>query len=499
MDTGRLSIRLMGFLLSAAIPPLVALVVVDVAAPDSISRLGEGTVLAIATGLTLLWSGMLAAIGGRWLGRELRHLVDVAEQGRDPAGEPIAEAGRRIAATLEERNRQIGELVKHTREAPITENPAAVVRAMVAAARSVTQDPTWSLAVLRSPDERILSRGVYGTTSARTKALTDVHAWAATAEDAGVGAVSGARHVEGPWGAFVIVEVTLHHELVAVLLAPRSGRPAPSHAELQVLDLLGQHAAPVIEHALLVEQLRRQAAELNRMAAVQTDFLRGVTHDLQTPLTSIRALAEELKDLPAGSPSAATDLEAIAHQADRLRRLVGQLLVASRLEANALAARHELFRPEPVVRRTWQALRVERPFELMVTGPGALMVGDADRFEQVLWALLDNAVKYSPPQTPVHVELKTVESGDGAALELVVTDRGMGMTAAERRRAFDQFYRSSPARSAVPDGSGIGLYAARGLVQTMGGSIRAEAGPGGPGTTIRVRLPAELTGTSDQD
>ena len=93
------------------------------------------------------------------------------------------------------------------------------------------------------------------------------------------------------------------------------------------------------------------------MAAVQTDFLRGITHDLQTPLTSIRAVASELKQSKKIDAAARADLETIAQQADRLRRMVGQLLAVSRLEVGALTPVQEVFRIAPVVHRTWDALR----------------------------------------------------------------------------------------------------------------------------------------------
>ncbi len=250
-----------------------------------------------------------------------------------------------------------------------------------------------------------------------------------------------------------------------------------------------------MEHSLLVEQLRSQTDELNRMAAVQTDFLRGVTHDLQTPLTAIRALASELAQQKELTETTRADLETIAHQADRMRRMVGQLLVASRLEAGAIEPLQEVFRAEPIIRRTWDALRAARPFSLEVSGPAHLLVGDPDRFEQVLWALLDNAVKYSPPKTAIVAKIACEAGGTTSGAEphsvIAITDQGAGMDETTRAHAFEQFYRASEARRLAPDGSGVGLYAARGLVEAMGGAIRVESRLGA-GTTITVDLPAEL-------
>jgi signal transduction histidine kinase len=288
-----------------------------------------------------------------------------------------------------------------------------------------------------------------------------------------------------------MVEVAAGEELRASLVAPWEGRAAPSRAERELLSLLGQNAAIALEHALLIEQLQTQKEELNRMAGVQSDFLRGVTHDLQTPLASIRAVAAELGEEPSLDERARSDLATIGHQADRLRRMVGQLLAASRLEAGALQPATEIFRVEPIVRRTWDALRSGRQLDLQVEGEPLLVVADPDRLEQVLWALLDNAVKYSPPGSRVGVRLGSTDTDGSVPRALIsIADKGAGMDEETRKRAFEQFFRAADARRLAPDGSGVGLYAARGLIEAMGGTIVIESQLGS-GTTIMLSLPAE--------
>jgi signal transduction histidine kinase len=294
--------------------------------------------------------------------------------------------------------------------------------------------------------------------------------------------------VEGPWGAFAVVDLALGGEMRALLYAPWEGRAAPTRAEIDLLTLVGQHAGTAIEHSLLYARVRSQADELNRLAAVQADFLRGVTHDLQTPLTSIGALATELRADDGIPGSARADLESIAHQAERLRRMVSQLLVASRLEAGVFTPRQEVFAVRPLVERTWAALRQDRPFELTMRGKPHLAVADPDRLEQVLWAVLDNAVKYSPDGSPITVEMAPEPGG----LTIRVVDRGAGMDKGTRDQAFEQFYRSEQARNMAPNGSGVGLYAARGLMEAMGGSIAIDSEVGA-GASITLRVPAEPT------
>jgi signal transduction histidine kinase len=499
MDFGRPWLRLVGVLLVAALPPLVLLAIAWTTAEKWVLEMGAGTALLVGAAITVAWAGIVAVVAGRLMTDEARSMVRLAQRGlsgdrpsnQPPTDDGLSAAQRRLAITLDERNRQISELAAQVRTAPIAEDAGAVARSLVTAARSMTDDPTWVLAVLRVADARALPPGVYVPDAVAPAPVEEVHGWASTLE-ADEEAVHGARHAIGPWGAFVVVDVAAGSELRAILLAPWEGRPPPSPAELDLFGLLGQHAATAIEHALLYTRLRDQTDELNRMAAIQTDFLRGVTHDLQTPLTSISAVASELRQAAGLDEAARTDLDTIGHQADRLRRMVGQLLTVSRLEAGALTPRQEVFRAEPVVRRTWDALRADRRLELLDDGPPHLLVGDPDRLEQILWAVLDNAVKYSPPASTIHIRLSAhaEPGGDRLSGEIAIRDEGAGMEADTLANSFDQFYRSDDARRLSPDGSGVGLYAARGLMRAMGGAIAAESRLGA-GTTIRLTLPAE--------
>ena len=480
-------IRLFLILLAVALPPLLVLGLIEVFAAPLVGRIGQGTTLFLVALVALGWAGIVTLMASRSMAEEVRSLVDLAERGLSDDETTAADAGgayRRLSAVLDERNRQLAELVERLRSAPISKEPSVVARSMVSAARSVTANPTWTLAVLGS-DDPSLAAAVYSSEEEPPGSVTELERWAAAAgED-----TTRTRLIEGPWGRFVAVPVGASSRLVALLLSPWEGRAAPSAAEINLLQLLGEHAAAAIEHALLYRAVQAQSEQLNRMAAIQTDFLRGVTHDLQTPLTSIRALADEL--MHAANTEARIDLEMISYQADRLRRMVAQLLVMSRLEVGAVTPRQEVFKVQPVVERTWAALRaVDRPFELRTDGPPLLAVGDPDRFEQVLWALLDNAVKYSPAGAPIEVAVSSATQGTDVWAEVRIIDHGVGMDAETRLHAFEQFYRAASARTQAPDGSGVGLYASHGLMKAMSGDIRVEATSDG-GTTVVVTLPAE--------
>ena len=476
-------LRVFVALLLAILPPIVLLVAAD-RLTEGLFGTANATVVAVVVFLGALgWAAMLALVFTGGLADEVRSFLSLAERGADRDAPDTGDAYRQMAVSLDERNRQLDTLAREASSVPIDDEPRAVAGALVSAVRTVMRDPTWRCAVMTSATPDLLPPAVYHgiDDELRDEPIGELERWASV-----TGAERPARHVEGPWGAFAVADVAVSDRLGAILYAPWEGRLDPTPAEIALLTLVGQHAGTALEHSLLYAQVRQQADELNRLAGVQADFLRGVTHDLQTPLTSIAALATELRAAPDQSEETRDDLDSIAHQAERLRRMVSQLLVASRLDAGVFTPQQEVFAVAPLVERTWAALRADRPFELDVTGPPHLAVADEDRLEQVLWAVLDNAVKYSPSQSPVHAK---IDAQDGM-LAVTIRDRGAGMDTATREHAFEQFYRSDAARRLAPDGSGVGLYAASGLMRAMGGRIEITSHVG-EGTAVTLHVPAE--------
>lgn len=474
-------LRVFVALLIAALPPVLFLVgavlLTGTMLPDADVEIVS---LLVVVGATAWWA-ILAVIYARSLSEDIRSFLAVAEHG--DFREADQGAAHRLAELLDERNRQVATLAEQARNIAIDDEPQAVVTSIVSAVRRVMRDPTWRCAVLTSDTPDLLRPGIYHGREEgwAVEPVGELERWASVAEGTH-------GRVDGPWGAFSVIHLTTTRSLRAILYAPWEGRAEPTAAEVDLRELVGQHAGTALEHSLLYATVRLQAAELDRLTSVQADFLRGVTHDLQTPLTSIGALATELganQELP---ESARADLDSITHQADRLRRMVAQLLIASRLETGAYTPQQEVFGIEPLVERTWRALRSDRPFEMRVDGRPHLAIGDPDRVEQVLWAVLDNALKYSPPGSPIAVQIRP----DGGGLSITVTDHGMGMDPVAAARAFEQFYRADRARSVAPDGSGVGLYAARGLVEAMSGTITIDSTLG-RGTSVTVTLPAEAS------
>jgi signal transduction histidine kinase/HAMP domain-containing protein len=266
--------------------------------------------------------------------------------------------------------------------------------------------------------------------------------------------------------------------LIGRLAATRRWEPA----DQDLLELFANAMAAAIRNAQLFATVETQNRQLIELDAAKDDFLRGVSHNLQTPLTSIRAYAEQLE---AALPD--RRLGIIAEQSERLSRMVRQLLTVTRLESGALKPRMEVVSLSTRARKAWEALGVDDvPFALDDGAAGWLAVADADQLDQVLWALLDNAVKYGAG-SPVRATI-ALDAGE-RRVRLTIADQGPGIAAADRDRLFARFARGEEAGS--DGGSGLGLYVSRELSRAMGGDLVLEPAGSGRGAAFTVVLPGE--------
>jgi signal transduction histidine kinase len=253
-------------------------------------------------------------------------------------------------------------------------------------------------------------------------------------------------------------------------------------ADQDLLELFASEIAVGVRNAELFDQVETQNKQLLELDAAKDDFLRGVSHNLQTPLTSIRAYADQLE---ADRPD--RRLGIISEQSERLSRMVRQLLTVSRLESGALRPRTEVLSLATRVRKAWEALGVgDVAFELTDGARGWLAVADADQLDQVLWALLDNAVKYGDRGA---VAVAIAVDADKSRLQATISDHGPGVAEADRQRLFGRFERGTDNRP--DDGSGLGLYVSRELCRAMGGDLVLEPAHPGVGAAFSIELPGE--------
>ena len=266
--------------------------------------------------------------------------------------------------------------------------------------------------------------------------------------------------------------------LIGRLPATRRWEPA----DQDLLQLFANAMAAAIRNAQLFATVETQNRQLLELDAAKDDFLRGVSHNLQTPLTSIRAYAEQL-----GEAQPDRRLGIISEQSERLSRMVRQLLTVTRLESGALKPRTEVVSLSTRARKAWEALGVDDvSFELEDGAEGWLAVADADQLDQVLWALLDNAVKYGAG-SPVRAAI-AVDEAD-RRVRLTIADEGPGIAKGDRERLFERFARGLEAGS--DGGSGLGLYVSRELCRAMGGELILEPATKAGGAAFTIVLPGE--------
>lgn len=247
--------------------------------------------------------------------------------------------------------------------------------------------------------------------------------------------------------------------------------------------------ASVVGIALDRERLAHEALEteaLRRSDLLKTALLRAVSHDLRSPLTAIRASLEALAsgELDLDERRRNALLQSALVESERLDRMVRNLLDLSRLQAGAA-------RPAPRLRPIDGLLDAAlRQFPLdewridVSCGGGLLVNVDPAQLERVLVNLLENALKFSPADARVGLDV----TGRGTEVLLRITDRGPGLAASERERVFEPFQRGAAARAG--SGAGLGLAIARGFVEANGGRLWAEAS--GEGASFVVALPASV-------
>lgn len=250
--------------------------------------------------------------------------------------------------------------------------------------------------------------------------------------------------------------------------------------------------------ALVIAQAQNEEARYRLQVVEESDrlksaLLNAVSHDLRTPLASIKASATALllADASWTAEQGREFLEAIDHEADRLNRLVGNLLDLSRIEAGVLRPALEWYDVsemmnailpvvEPLVHGRHLTIDVE-------PGDGPVQL-DLVRIQELVVNLVDNAVKYTPANSPIELRIARMPRG----LSLAIVDHGPGVAMGRRERIFDTFYRGQQHSDRHP-GTGLGLAICRGIAEAHGGAITVEDTPGG-GATFILTVPSSTIG-----
>ncbi len=286
--------------------------------------------------------------------------------------------------------------------------------------------------------------------------------------------------------------------LIDEVLARRSSRDDEIHlpASGRTLRVEASVAGGHHPHEACAVLVFHDITDVRRLETIRKDFVANVSHELRTPLTSIRGYVEALQDGGKDDPqTCAQFLTIISTQSERLNLILDDLLYLSRIESGQV-----VFKREPVVLASIieRSVSIVRPLadkkhhrlETSLAAEIPPVLGDEDRLVQVVTNLLDNAVKYTPDGGTITVEARprTDVGEPGAAVEISVTDTGIGIPELDRPRVFERFYRVDKARSRELGGTGLGLAIVKHIVEQHGGLVWVE-GRMPRGSRFVVRLP----------
>jgi two-component system sensor histidine kinase KdpD len=293
--------------------------------------------------------------------------------------------------------------------------------------------------------------------------------------------VSGARAAEA-MHSWLAVPLVRRGRGIGLLEIDSTESGAFRDADVELLSTVARALAGPIE-------LASRHAEERQANALREAFISVISHELRTPITTIYGLSKMLRQRMASlSPEVRTQsVEDIEAEADRLYRLVEDLLVLSRAEGGRVEIAMEPIAIAHLLRRAAEAEEVRWPtrrFESDIEAGLPLLLGEETYVEQVVRNLLTNAAKYSEPQTAIRI---TAEAVRGEVVVRVL-DEGIGIAPEDADHVFDLFYRAQDA-TRTASGAGIGLFVCRQLIGAMGGRMWARARGDGEGTEVGFALP----------
>jgi len=289
-----------------------------------------------------------------------------------------------------------------------------------------------------------------------------------------------------------LIEVIRNADLIELLSRARRGEDKPS-VELELGGFkprrLLAHASPLPDRPGDLLVVLVDVTNLRRLESIRKDFAANASHELRTPVASIRSAAETLRAALDDPGAALGFVEILERNAERLQRLVEDLLDLSRIESREFALKTEtvdlLEFLELVLPLHEDRFRQKRMVLSLGIPAGTRVRADRRALEMVFSNLLDNAVKYCPEGTPVSIEAEST----GGRVCIRVADQGPGIPAQHLPRIFERFYRVDAGRSRDLGGTGLGLAIVKHLAEAMEGTVGVES-HAGEGARFSVTLPA---------
>lgn len=265
-----------------------------------------------------------------------------------------------------------------------------------------------------------------------------------------------------------------------------------NHGQHKIPHELVQLAAAINE---IAEKQSHDLAAIKKLERIRSEFLGNVSHELRTPIFAVQGFIETLLDGAIDDPDVNRDfLERAQAQASRLNALLNDLIDISRIESGEMRMSFRLFDIQPMLRNLVDEMQPNaktKSIDLFFTGNvlphhEVEVFGDKERIKQVMINLIDNAIKYSNPNTAVKIELLDDHSNGHATV--AVADNGIGIASEHLPRLFERFYRVDKDRSRLsPGGTGLGLAICKHIVEAHRSVINVKSSPGN-GSTFSFRL-----------
>jgi len=289
---------------------------------------------------------------------------------------------------------------------------------------------------------------------------------------------------------WIASSTTSRVQAIAAGIRSLSGGAYDLHVNVSGGDEMADLAQRMNDMAARLRAAHEQRTALDRQ---RRELTAGISHDLRTPLASLRAMVDALDDGIVDDPTEVARYHAtMRREIERLMRMIEDLLELARLDAGALRLNRQPIGPQEIAAEVMdsmqpQADRLGVRLSLRVPHQLPVMTLDAERIERALGNLVRNALEHTPAGGSIEMSLEP----NAGWLEVCVSDSGEGIAAQELPNIWDRFYRAEPSRSrglGRADGVGLGLAIVRGIVEAHGGCVGATSVPG-DGTTFRLRLP----------
>lgn len=248
---------------------------------------------------------------------------------------------------------------------------------------------------------------------------------------------------------------------------------------------------------MLAASINRMASQLGEMEQMRQEFISNVSHEIQSPLTSIRGYTEALQDEHLSPEQRAAYLNIIAGESMRLSRISDNLLRLATLESDQVKFSLQLFRLDKQIRDLVLACEPQwssKALDLEVCLDKVSITADPDLLSQVWMNLIGNSIKFTPPGGRIWIELK--QEQDNA--RFYIRDTGIGISEEERIHLFERFYKADRSRTQSGGGSGLGLSIAKKIVELHHGSIQADGAPES-GAIFTVCLPLQPHASAEHE